>query len=350
MSTLSPPVEAGLGETEPATPAAAQAWLAAVPRALGALSPAELAAMLLRVERIYDRFPELLARFPRRTLLRQVRAVAKTLPEDTALPLLLLCAAAEPSDPTARASLFARAARSRGGASLPALLRLFRPYAAPGRAELGPALAALDPAVLSQTGTGVGSAEEPAGGRDPGRRHEVLALAARLRARLRPAPPPQGAAPPARRRGTIGFASFLAQWPELSIAIPAAQLQADHAGLGADGMLRAVRPAAGPFCSCPVLTLPAGRYRVRITGEAAAGAAYSVEALCRLGGRAAAPLREERYVRDHPIAGILAELVFSSDIALRDFHVVVRVADPPAALAIASLAITGDRLRPDPEA
>lgn len=346
MSALSPQTEADPGDAEFSSPAEAQAWLAAVPPAIGSLSPAELAAMLLRAERAYDRFPELLARFPRRALLRQVRAAAGALPDREAVPLLLLCAAAEPSDPAALTELFERAARADGGASLPALLRLFRPYAALGRAEIGPVAAALDPAPAAECGRL--AAGEPAGADGAARRRHMLALAERLKARLKP-PPPRSAAFPARRRGEIGFASFLAQWPDLLIEVPAAQLHADHAALGADGMLRAERHEAGVFCSGPVLNLPAGHYRVRVIGEAAAGAAYAVEALCRLGERAAPPVCAARHVRDGPIAGTLAELVFCSDIALRGFQVAVRVAPPPAALAVASLAITADRLRPDPE-
>jgi hypothetical protein len=382
--------------------AEAQAWLAAVPQAIGTLSQTQLAGTVLRIEGAYDQFPELLARFPRRALLRHVRAAA-ALSDSEAVPLLLLCAAAEPSDSASLAGLFERAARAHGSAALLSLVRLFRRHVDLGWEAIGPAVAALgadeagtaailailseilggagdppegaaelgrvlapllvaepeaepsaaiDPAILAHAAAGARRhlAEAPAEDGEAARRHDWLALAARLQARLRPPERPPGAARPAWPSGEIGFPSFLAQWPELAIEVPAGQLDARYAVLGADGVLRAARHEAGAFCSGPYLNLPAGRYRVRIAGEAAAGAEYSVQAACRLGERAAAPLCERRYAPDGPIVGPLAELDFTSDVALRDFQVVVSVASPSAALAIASLTITADRLRPDPEA
>jgi hypothetical protein len=397
MTVISRLAEARIGD-EFSSLAEAQEWLAAVPQAITSLSRAELAATIPRIERTYDQFPELLGPFSRRALLRQFRTVADALSDAEAVPLLLLCAAAEPSDPIALAFLFERAARAQGSASLLALVRLFQPYVALGWETIGPAMAALgaqgtdaaaileilsqilggteasfesaaalgrvlaplllaeplaaiDPARLAQTATGARRhlAKAPAGDGGAVRGHDWLALAERLKARLQPPSPPPGTAPPAWPSGEIGFASFLAQWPELAIAVPAAALQAGHAALGADGVLRAARPETGPFCSGPCLNLPAGRYRVRIEGEAAAGAEYGVEATCRLSERAAAPLCARCYAPDGPIAGTLAELVFVSDTALRDFQVVVSVAGPSAAFAITSLAIIADHLRPDPQ-
>jgi hypothetical protein len=375
-----------------------QAWLAALPEAIGSLSGTELAEAIPRVERAYERFPELAAQFPRRTLLRRLRAAAATLPDTAAVPLLLLCAAAEPADPACRTALFERAARAHGGALLLALVRLFRSYTAVGWEEIGPAVAALsaegagartileilseilddagnrpedaaglgrvlapllasepaaiEPAALARAAAGARRrlGEASAGAGEAPRRHALAALAERVKARLGPpAWPREDKARPARPGGETAFPSFVAQWPELAIEVPAAQLHADHAVLGADGVLRAGRHGAGAFCCGPRLNLPAGRYRIRIVGEAGAGAEYSMEILCRLGERATVPLCEGRYVRDGPIAGTLAELAFASDIALRDFQVVVRVRSPAAAFALASLAITADRLRPDPE-
>lgn len=398
MSALLKQDERGVDADEFSSLTEAQEWLAALPQAIASLSQAGLVAAIPRIERAYDQFPELLAPFPTRALLRPFRAVADALCDAEAVPLLLLCAAAEPSDPAALAPLFERAARAQGSAALLALVRLFQPYVALGWETIGPAIAALgaqgtgaaatleilseildgteapfgsavalgrvlapllltepaaaiDPARLAQAAAGARHhlAKTPAGDGGAGRGHDWLALAERLKARLQPPAPPPGAAPPAWPSGEIGFASFLAQWPELTIAMPAAALQAGHATLGADGVLRAARPEAGLFCSGPRFNLPAGRYRVRIEGEAAAGAEYGVEATCRLGERAAAPLYARRYAPDGPLAGTLAELSFASDIALREFQVVVSVAGSSAAFAIASLAIIADRLRPDPQ-
>jgi hypothetical protein len=397
MTTILRHAEARTGGGEFSSLAEARAWLAELPQAIGSLSRTQLAGTVLRIEGAYDQFPELLALFPRRALLRHVRAAAP-LSDAEAVPLLLLCAAAEPSDSASLAGLFERAARAHGSAALLSLVRLFRRHVDLGWEEIGPAVAALSadesgaaaiPAILSEILGGAGDrpegaaelgrvlapllvaepsakidpallthaaagahrhlAEAPAEDGDAVRRHSSLALAERLKARLQPQERPPGAARPAWPSGEIGFPSFLAQWPQLTIEVPAGQLDTRYAALGADGVLRAERHEAGTFCAGPYLNLPAGRYRVRIAGEAAAGAEYSVQAACRLGERAAAPLCERRYAPNGPIVGTLAELAFTSDIALRDFQVVISVGSPSAALAIASLTITADRLRPDPE-
>jgi hypothetical protein len=150
--------------------------------------------------------------------------------------------------------------------------------------------------------------------------------------------------------GEPGLPSFLAQWPDLAIEVPARQLYTRYAVLDPDGALRAERHAGGAFCYGPYLNLPAGRYRVRIDGEAASGAEYVARITRSLGDRGPAPVCERRYVRQSRVVGVIAELAFASDIALRNFEVVVDVASPSAAaFAIASVTIKADRLRPDPE-
>lgn len=375
----------------------AQAWLTGVPQAIGSLSQAELTGAILGVESAYDQFPELLAHCPRRALFRSIRAAAAALPDAGATTLLLLCAAAEPSDAASLAGLFERAAHACGGALLLSLVRLFRRYRTLGWAEVGPALAVLiaDGAgaatigeILSEILGGIavspeGAAElgrvlaplllaEPAsainpaalagaaagarrhltaaaGGEERMQRNPLLLLAGRLRARLQPAARPPGAVRPAWPSGETGFPWFLAQWPDVAIEVPASQLYTRYAELGADGVLRAERHAAGVFCHGPCLNLPAGRYRVRITGAAAAGAKYGVRVLHARDAHGPAPACEQHYVRDSRIVGTIADLAFASDIELRGFEIVVAVTSPSAAFAIAAVTIIADRLRPDPE-
>ncbi|HJU19984.1 MAG TPA: hypothetical protein VJ770_26325, partial [Stellaceae bacterium] len=176
-----------------------------------------------------------------------------------------------------------------------------------------------------------------------------LALAERLRARLQPPAAPRDEARLAWPSGDIGFSLFVAQWPDLTIEVPAAQLYTRYAVLGADGVLRAERHGKGAFCYGPYLNLPAGRYRVRIFGEAAAGAEYTARVACSVEDRKSVPVCEKRYVRDGRSSGAIAELVFASDIELRNFEVVVTATSRSAAIAVAALAITGAGLRPDPE-
>jgi hypothetical protein len=373
----------------------AQAWLKALPQTIGSLSRAEFAEAILKSERAYEQFPELAIAFPRRALLRHLRAAAAALPEAEAIALLLLCAAAEPSDPASLAALFERAVRTDGGACMRLLLRLFRRYRKLGWEEIGPAAAALverqagaaaileilceiadgggdppedaelgrllapllagpsatvDPAALLRTAAAARRRLAAAEADDTGaaRRRQALALAERLRVRLRPPGRPTDRERFEWPRGEIGFPAFVAQWPQLAIAIPACQLYTGYAVLGADGILRAERHAGAAFCYGPYLNLPAGRYRVRIDGEAGIGAEYIVEVVRSLAGRGPAPVCNRRYAQPDGSAGVIAELAFTSTIALRNFEVVVRVTSPSAAFAIAGLTITADRLQADP--
>jgi hypothetical protein len=378
--------------------AEAEAWLDGLRQTIGSLPHTEFIETIMRVERVYDQFPELAAAFPRHVWLRRFRAVADTLPDAEALPLLLLCAAAEPSQSASRAGLFERAARAGGGATLLPLLRLFRRYRDLGWEEIGPAVtvlagsgaddavllesvgeilggaepppeaaaalgrilaprlfpeppAALDPAALARAAAGARRrlAEAAAGDHDAPQRRKLLARAERLKARLQPPLQPSGAACLVRSSGALDFPSFLAQWPDLAIEVPACQLYTRYAVLDRDGVLRAERHAAGAFCYGPYLNLPAGRYCLRIDGEADSGAEYVVRATHTLADRGPVLIDERRYVRQRRITGAIAELAFASDIALRDFEVVVDVASPSAAFAIVSVIITADRLRPDPK-
>jgi hypothetical protein len=392
------PDEARAARDEFASLTEAESWLGGLQEAIGSLSRTELAEAILSVERTYEQFPELAVRFPRRAVLRHFRTAAAALPDAEAVPLLLLCAAAEPSDAISLAGLLERAARAGGSAALFPLLRLFQPYTDLGWEEIGPAVTALAEggagaaALLESVGEILGGTEhspataaalgrvlapllslEPtvinpaalargaAGARrrlaeaavdccDEERGRRTLALAERLRARLRPPARPPGGTPVAWPPGEPGLPSFLAQWPDLAIEVPARQLYTRYAVLDPDGALRAERHAGGAFCYGPYLNLPAGRYRVRIDGEAASGAEYVARITRSLGDRGPAPVCERRYVRQSRVVGVIAELAFASDIALRNFEVVVDVASPSiAAFAIASVAITADRLRPDPE-
>lgn len=389
--------------------AEAQAWLAEAARAIGALPRAQFAATFLRIESAYEQFPELEAALPRRALFRQLRAGAAGLPDAEALALLLLCAAAEPSDGASLAALFERAALAGGSAGALAVARLFRPYVALGWRELAPAVAALSaggagdaiPAILSEVLGGAGcpprdaaelgrvlapiaggegfAAAAPAalaraaagarraleaadlgpaplppvarqlGDAEEAPRERWMALAGRLKERLRPPPRLEAKAPAAWPIGEVGFASFLGQWPDLAIKVPACQLYTRYADLDADGVLRAERHAGAAFCYGPYLNLPAGRYRVRLLGEAGAGADYRVEAFRRPEEGGPVPVCERLYVREAPIAGAIAEFTFESDLELRDFEVVMRVTSPSAAVAVVALAITGEGLRPDLE-
>jgi hypothetical protein len=377
--------------------AEAEAWLGGLQQAIGSIPRTEFAQVITRLECAYDQFPELVDLFPRHALFRHFRAVAATLPDAQALPLLLLCAAADPSDRAALAGLFERAARSNGGTFLPPAVALFRRYVDLGWQELGPAVAALveqrsGAAVILATLAEIVQAERPpesvaelgralasllaneapaidpaalvqavnaarrhlaaaaAGAGDAAQRRKLLARVEHVKSRLRPPPPSSGAAHAAWPTGEIGFASFMAQWPDLAIEVPAGQLYTRYAALGPDGVLRAERHTGESFCYGPYLNLPAGRYCVRIIGEAAAGAEYSARITHSLADCGPAPVCERRYRQPSRVSGVIAELAFASDIELRGFEAVVNVTSPSAALAVAAITINADRLQPDPDA
>ncbi len=376
--------------------AEAEAWLGGLRQTIGSVPRAEFAETMMRIERAYDQFPELALAFPRRALFRHLQSIAAALPDAEAIPLLLLCAAAEPADRASLAGLFERMARANDGPSLRSAFALFRQYLDLGWEELGPAVAvlveqraestvilaiigeilkkaddppetvaelgrvlapllvaepgmAIDPTALGRIAAAarrrLATAEAEAG--DDGQRRNLLALAERLQTRLRPPARSCDETRMAWPSGAIGFASFMAQWPDLAIEVPAHYLFTSYAALDAEGMLRAERHAAGAFCYGPYLNLPAGRYRVGIVGEADAGAEYVAQVMHRPKQDAPAPICARRYVRNSRIVGVIAELGFASDVELRDFEVVVNVASASVAFAIAAVTIEADRLRPD---
>jgi hypothetical protein len=395
MTVAPQPGEGRAAPGEFVCPAEAEAWLGALQQTIGSIPRTEFAETIMRIERAYDAFPELAVAFPRRALFRHVRSVAAALPDAEAIPLLLLCAAAEPTDRASLAGLFERLARAKDGAPLLSAIALFRPYRDLGWEELGPAVAvlverraasavilaiigeiltraddppetvaelgrvlasrlftepgtAIDPAALGRIAAAarrrLAAAERQADGEV---QRQLLSLAERLRARLQPPARPFDEMRMTWPSGEIGFASFIAQWPDLAIGVPAHHLFTSYAVLDADGMLRAERHAAGAFCYGPYLDLPAGRYRVGIIGEADAGAEYVAQVVHRPHQGGPAPICARRYVRNSRTVGVIAELGFANDIELRDFEIVVNVASASVAFAISAVTIEADRLRPD---
>ncbi|HZU87769.1 MAG TPA: hypothetical protein VE993_00795 [Stellaceae bacterium] len=376
--------------------AEAQAWLAALRETIGSAARAELAEIFMLLERAYDQFPELAVTFPRGALFRYFRAVAAALPDIAALPLLLLCAAAEPSDSASLADLFERAARSDSGASLHSVLQLFRQYVDLGWKELGPAVVALierraeagvilgiaseilkrnerppegtaelsralAPLLFGDRTTAIAAAglvqtaaaarrrlaAAAAGDSDAVQRQRLLMLAERLRMWLRPPARPSGDARLGWPHGETGFPSFVAQWPDLAIEVPARQLCTSYAVLGADGVLRAERHTGEAFCHGPYLNLPAGRYRIRIIGEAGADAEYIVQIVKYWENGWSAIICTDKYVQSSTIFGIIADLVFSSDDEMHDLEVVVKVLNTEVEFSVGSIKICTDHLRRD---
>ena len=83
---------------------AAGAFVAAAEAAAASLAVGELPEFFDRLASAWDEFPELELETPRRAAFERLRAAAEALPDEQALPLLLLCAAC---DPGATAALFA---------------------------------------------------------------------------------------------------------------------------------------------------------------------------------------------------------------------------------------------------
>lgn len=377
-----------------ASPEAAQAWLVRVPQELADWTPDRFPLLFCRIEEAYDRFPEIELARPRRAVLRSLRHAAAALPQGDALRLLLLCAAADPFDPAALATLFESAARHEGGGALPEIVRLFRGCPAAGWEELAPAWSALVESAaedrvkvaaaieiieadlprealeeiwrvirpgLSHANAGTEDAAPRLRGLAGARRHlaaaamelddrrpdpELLAIASRLRGRL--APPISGVpeTPSAWPTGDLSLPAFLAQWPDLALEIPARRLYTSYASLDRDGVLRASRHAGKNFCYGPYLNLPAGRYRVEVIGAAGPGADYTV-AVTRLVVEDPSPAALQRIQRNSAVTGSIAELSFDSAIELTQFEVNVTVASPEVEFSIAAIRITADRLRQD---
>lgn len=396
MSELRDRKRPAIAKGEFASPEAAEAWLAGVPQNLAQTPRSAVAGLVLGIEAAYDAFPEIELACPRRTILRHLRSAAAALPEAEALALLLLCAAADPSDRAALATLFESAARAEAGRALLPILGLFRGCPALGWDELAPAWAALvagaaEDRVLLAAAAAMIETDLPREGLDEigrvlapllcrgtperfpapallrgaaiARRHlavaaneaddagndkEILAIAARLRTRLLPLLSTESAAAIAWPRGDLSFPSFLAQWPDLALEVPARRLYTRYAALGADGVLRASRHKGETFCYGPYLNLPAGQYRVEVIGAAGPGADYTV-AITRYVVDGPSPAVSRRFLLETATDGTIADLSFASAIEVSNFELVVTVASPAAEFAISAVRITAERLRDDPD-
>jgi Domain of unknown function (DUF4214) len=101
-----------------------RAYIETIRGKFGALGGAELIDALERLDRAYDEFPELELDRPRRAVLEGLQFTAEHLPDRAAIPLLMYCvAAADPSCPSALASLVEKTIEAGFEQSLPAVLR-----------------------------------------------------------------------------------------------------------------------------------------------------------------------------------------------------------------------------------
>jgi hypothetical protein len=101
-----------------------RAYLDTIRGKISAFGGAELIDALARLDHAYDEFPELELDRPRRAVLEGLQLTAAHLPDRAAIPLLMYCvAAADPSCPSALASLVEKTIQSEFQQLLPAVLR-----------------------------------------------------------------------------------------------------------------------------------------------------------------------------------------------------------------------------------
>jgi hypothetical protein len=95
-----------------------------VQESIGSLGRGELIDALERLDRAYDEFPELELDRPRGALLERLRSVAKNMPDQAAIPLLMYCVAAGPSCSSSLALLVEKIINSDYSPSLSRVLGL----------------------------------------------------------------------------------------------------------------------------------------------------------------------------------------------------------------------------------
>jgi hypothetical protein len=366
----------------------ARAFLAAAEQTVARLPAEQLPEFFPLLASVYDEFPELEAETPPRALAERLRTLADGLAETTALPLLLLCAA---WDPAACATPLLAKAAAHGLETLLPVLRLLRDHREFDWDEVLPTIDALrrrfswadaaaavaavldrltpggepdkiDAAMRSLIST---NATTGAGG--------LAAVVAAARRRLVKAPPatvaqerrlallamaerlsPLVTATPAGHPplevgwpdGRFAFVEFLAQWPGFETVVPAAALQTAYATPTAEGGLRADRHEGAPFCRGPHLRLPAGRYTIRLSGGTGPEVAFTVSAARYFGARRIV-VCERLWESKTPLSGVIAELAFDSDTAMRDFEIAVQVDRPQVHFELADIGIAMRQPRQD---
>jgi hypothetical protein len=101
-----------------------RAYIDTIRESIVSLSGGELISALERLETVYDEFPELELDRPRGTVLQSLRSAAESMPNRAAIPMLMYCAAANPSCSSSLASLVDKIIKSDYSSSLSAVLRL----------------------------------------------------------------------------------------------------------------------------------------------------------------------------------------------------------------------------------
>ena len=107
-----------------ASPAVARAYIDTARERISAFAVHEVIDVLERLDRAYREFPELALDRPRGELLERLRSAARDMPDRTAIPLLMYCAASDPSCSSSVTSLLEKLARSNDLPSLASVLRL----------------------------------------------------------------------------------------------------------------------------------------------------------------------------------------------------------------------------------
>jgi hypothetical protein len=99
-----------------------RAYIDTIRESIVSLSGGELISALERLETVYDEFPELELDRPRGTVLQSLRSAAESMPNRAAIPVLMYCAAANPSCSSSLASLVEKIIKSDYCPSLSAVL------------------------------------------------------------------------------------------------------------------------------------------------------------------------------------------------------------------------------------
>jgi hypothetical protein len=300
---------------------AAKARLRGAPRRLAGLSGEALIAAVARIEEDYRQFPELEIALSRRVLADDLRTLLGVAPAPASLPLLMACAALDPSPGSPSvAALIDAMARTGDGAGLagivailgrrrrftcdeiaPALAELCRRDRLPAAlALIAEAIGHLDPApdaaealgaVLQRILAAAGDAganppelarlilsararvQPPRTPAAPPPDPQLFALAERVADKLpsgNPSPPPLAAVPAARRTGRLDFAEFAAQWPEICGVGDEwlALMKVGRVGERRAAGVCAKPGQSGHLLYGPYVKLGAGDYRVRIRWSA----------------------------------------------------------------------------------
>ena len=100
-----------------------RAYIDMIRESIVSLSGGELISALERLDTVYNEFPELELDRPRGAVLQSLRSAAESMPNRVAIPLLMYCAAANPSCSSSLASLVEKIVKSDYRPSLSAVLR-----------------------------------------------------------------------------------------------------------------------------------------------------------------------------------------------------------------------------------